>query len=395
VFLVIDGFDIVRGNFEALESIVTDIASRGLAFGVHVVLSAGRWAVIRPALKDRLETRVELRLGDPADSEPGRNMASSVPLGRPGRGLTPDGEHMLMALPSLDNVAHPAEVVEGLVAAVHQLNSRSPGPGAPEIRLLPVRLAHDELLRAAAERDAVVLPRERLLRFPLGLNESELAPVHIDFGTTPHFVIFGDAESGKTNLLRLLVSGICESNDPASVQIVAADPRRTLLGDIPSGCEAAYATSSSSLTTVIAELVAFLEKRAPPPDVTPQQLHERSWWSGPELYVLVDDYELLVSGGGSPLSRLLEHLPHARDLGFHLILARRASGAARALYDPVIARMKDLGSAGLVMSGNRAEGVLLGTTKPTPLPPGRGVLVTRAGEEMIQTALLPPAAVAG
>ncbi|WP_245401697.1 FtsK/SpoIIIE domain-containing protein [Nocardia albiluteola] len=94
VFLVIDGYDIVRGNFEALESIVADIASRGLAFGVHIVLSAGRWAVIRPALKDRRGTRVELRLGDPTDSEPGRKMASSVPLGRPGRGLTPDGEHI-------------------------------------------------------------------------------------------------------------------------------------------------------------------------------------------------------------------------------------------------------------------------------------------------------------
>ncbi|MBU3065834.1 hypothetical protein KO481_30470 [Nocardia sp. NEAU-G5] len=82
----------------------------------------------------------------------------------------------------------------------------------------------------------------------------------------------------------------------------------------------------------------------------------------------MDDYELLATGGESPLSPLLEHLPLARDLGFHLILARRASGAARALYDLVIARMKDLGSAGLVMSGNREEGYCSARPGRPPFP---------------------------
>ncbi|SLH88737.1 cell division protein FtsK [Mycobacteroides abscessus subsp. abscessus] len=125
--------------------------------------------------------------------------------------------------------------------------------------------------------------------------------------------------------------------------------------------------------------------------MTPQQLRERSWWSGPELYVIVDDYDLVATSMGNPVSALLEHLPHARDLGFHLIVARRAGGASRAMYESTMARMKDLGSAGLIMSCPKDEGVLMGTVRPSPLPPGRGTYITRNAQELIQLAWMPAA----
>ena len=45
---------------------------------------------------------------------------------------------------------------------------------------------------------------------------------------------------------------------------------------------------------------------------------------------------------------------------------------------------------GLVMSGDAGDAPLIGTVRPRPLPPGRGVLVTRAaGERLIQVAWEP------
>nr|WP_312028389.1 hypothetical protein [Mycolicibacterium farcinogenes] len=126
----------------------------------------------------------------------------------------------------------------------------------------------------------------------------------------------------------------------------------------------------------------------PGPEVTQRQLRDRSWWCGPELYVVVDDYDLVVTGTTNPLSPLLPYLPHARDLGLHLLLARRSGGAARAMFDPVLAAVKDLGCMGLMMSANPDEGVLLGSARPVRLPPGRGTLVTRAApEQLVQVAL--------
>ena len=107
--------------------------------------------------------------------------------------------------------------------------------------------------------------------------------------------------------------------------------------------------------------------------------------------MLVDDYDLVATGPANPLRPLLDYLPQARDIGLHLVITRRAGGAGRALYEPVIQRLRELSSPGLVMSGDRDEGALLGTVRPAPLPPGRGRLVTRReGVRLVQLAHLPP-----
>ena len=95
----------------------------------------------------------------------------------------------------------------------------------------------------------------------------------------------------------------------------------------------------------------------------------------PPIHVVVDDYDLAASA----LAPLADVLPHARDVGLHLFIARRSGGAARALYDPVLSALRETGSVGLQMSGSPDDGPLVGGVRPRPLPPGRGVLVTRAG----------------
>ena len=134
-----------------------------------------------------------------------------------------------------------------------------------------------------------------------------------------------------------------------------------------------------------------LQNRLPGPDVTQQQLRDRSWWRGPQLYLFVDDYDLVATAGNNPLAALLDLLPQARDIGLHVILTRRAGGASRAIYEPVLQRLRELDGPGLLMSGNREEGALIGNLKPSTQPPGRGTLVRRRdGVQLIQTAWSEP-----
>ncbi len=87
----------------------------------------------------------------------------------------------------------------------------------------------------------------------------------------------------------------------------------------------------------------------------------------------------------------MEFLPQARDIGLHLIVTRRSGGAGRAMYEQVLMRLRELSSPGLVMSGNKDEGALIGTVRPSTLPPGRGWLVTRKeGVRLVQLAYQPP-----
>ncbi len=76
VFLVVDGWPTLRGEFEDLEPMVTDLATRGLSYGIHVVAAAPRWMDFRPAIRDLFGTRLELRLGDPTDSMVDRKAAA-------------------------------------------------------------------------------------------------------------------------------------------------------------------------------------------------------------------------------------------------------------------------------------------------------------------------------
>jgi S-DNA-T family DNA segregation ATPase FtsK/SpoIIIE len=148
-----------------------------------------------------------------------------------------------------------------------------------------------------------------------------------------------------------------------------------------------YAGTEPALDGLLTEVVQAMRGRLPGPDVTPDALRERSWWTGPELFVLVDDYDLVVTPTRNPLAALLEFLPQAKDIGLHLILARRSGGASRALYEPVLQRVRELGSPGLLLSGNKDEGALLGDVKASPQPPGRGYLVSRrTGSRLVQAA---------
>ena len=129
----------------------------------------------------------------------------------------------------------------------------------------------------------------------------------------------------------------------------------------------------------------------PATNVTQQQLRARSWWSGPDIYLVIDDYDLAAGATGNPLAPLADFLPHAKDLGLHIVVARRSGGAARAMFDPVLARMRELGCMGLMMSAAPDEGVLIGSVRPSPLPPGRGTLITRRDvDQLVQVAWTDP-----
>ncbi len=100
---------------------------------------------------------------------------------------------------------------------------------------------------------------------------------------------------------------------------------------------------------------------------------------------MIDDYDLV---GGQPFAPLAEFLPHARDVGLHVVLARRVSGLSRGFGDQFFSLIKELGCSGLVLSGDRTEGPVLGDERAAARPPGRGVLVRRGRPgELIQVAL--------
>jgi S-DNA-T family DNA segregation ATPase FtsK/SpoIIIE len=377
VFLVVDGWGTLRREFEELEQAVIEVALRGPGLGVHVVVTANRWSDMRAAMRPLFGTCLELRLGEPTESMIDRRAAADVPADTPGRGLTTDRLHFLAALPRIDGSTDVDDITEGVTDLAGRVKAAWPDDPAPRVRLLPALVPASDLAGARG--------------LPIGLNETNLAPVSLDPIADRHLVIFGDAACGKTNLLRLIARAVVATHSLAEARLVLVDYRRGLRGAIDGEHLLVHATTSQHLADNIESIHAAMSRRLPGPDVTADQLRNRSWWSGPELYILVDDYDLVAAGGNNPLGRLAELLPYAHDIGLHLIIARRAGGAGRAMYEPLLHRLRELSVPALIMSGSRDEGQLFGSVRPSPQPAGRGFLVRRSDDvTLVQTAWSEP-----
>jgi S-DNA-T family DNA segregation ATPase FtsK/SpoIIIE len=376
VFLIVDNWLTLRQDYESLEGTITQLAARGLGYGVHVVASSNKWSEMRSAIRDLLGTKLELRLGDAYESEINRKLAQNVPEGRPGRGITREGLHFLTALPRIDGDPSADSISDGVGKLVHALRESWRGPVAPKVRMLPDVLPFSALPPVSQSG----------ARIPIGIDEESLSPVFLDFSTDPHFIVLGDTECGKSNLLRMITNGIIERNTPDQARMIFIDYRRALLDVASTEHQIGFAASSTAAHSLIKDIHGAMMSRLPPANLTPDQLRSRSWWTGSDLYLIIDDYEM-VATSDNPLRPITELLPQARDIGLHVIISRAMGGAGRAMFDPVVQRIKEMASPGLVMSGNKDEGALLGNVKPHKLAPGRGYFVERrSGTRLIQTA---------
>ncbi|MBO3734992.1 type VII secretion protein EccCa [Glycomyces niveus] len=382
LLLAIDGWGGLTEANEDANDLLMEIASRGPALGVHTVLTAVNSAQVRARLAASFSGRIELRLADAFDSGIDRKLIEELPKEVPGRVLTADKRFGHIALPRIDDQDSTEDLSDGFAELAAEVRRRWPGPGVTAVKALPVDVALRELVPPvpAATGDPYALAPV------VGVAESDLGPAVIDFDKDPHLVIFGDTQTGKTTLLRAIMRQIVR-RPGTEAGIFLVDYRRSHLEEIPEDHLITYCNTAAHAAQNAAELAEALKKRLPGPDVTPQQLRDRDWWTGPEVFVVVDDYDLVTTSAGNPLAPLTELAAHGADLGLHLILARRTGGAGRAVYEPLLRQLCDMSSPGLLFSGDRLEGRLVNGTASRLLPPGRALLARRGqNPDLVQIA---------
>ncbi|MFB7720141.1 type VII secretion protein EccCa [Nocardia sp. NPDC056100] len=392
VFLVIDGWDVGFSSngpfYDEYLPVVESLALQGLNYGIHLVLTSSRWAAIRAAIKDMLQTRLEMRLGDLTDTvfTTQRQVVASIPANRPGRCISTDALHMLTALPRIDGNPEPDSAGAGLVAAAEAITRQYPGRRAPEVKLLPASIT---LAEVAAGMPVPTTLAQRLA-LPFGVRESDLTPAVADFSVSTHMMVLGSSGCGKSTVLGALIDSIHRQFTPEQARILLIDYRRQHMDAVPEAHSIGYLTSERDLIDGLPGFAERMRERRAPDGVTSQQLRERSWWSGPEIFVVIDDYHMVVQRGQlNPLDALKDLIVDGRDTGLHLIAARNIAQADSAMYDNVLGQMKNLNSSGLIMDGSRLDGMLIGDVKPTKQPVGRGIFVEplHARRDLVQAAI--------
>ena len=387
VFVVVDNVAMLRQSMPELEPELSALATTGLHQGVHVVVSANRWFDIRPQLLDALGTKLELRLGDPAETLSKREAAKGLPVDRPGRGLTREGELFQVALPSWSPIPGPDGEVVAIGEAVAEAKDGRCAIRAPRVAALPESLREPDV--GAFSCEAGSAPADRAGGFLLGVSEFRCRPVQVDLlAPGAHLAVYGDAGSGRTTVLARALGDTFSRLGPEELTVHLVDPARGLIefGEAPH--VASYVTSTARAEKLARQLADQLAGRLPPEGASVAELRATRW-DGPSVLLVVDDYDMLLGALGSPLAPLAEVVAQAGSVGLHIVCARRVAGSQRTSFEPFSQRLRELRPTTLVLSGSPEEGLVAGGVKARQMPPGRGWLVDRAGTAQLVQCCLP------
>lgn len=402
VYLVIDNYRALAEENEVLIEQVNVIINQGPSFGVHVVVTADRESELRPPVRSGFGSRIELRLAAVEDAKLVRSrFAKDVPV-KPGRGMVAvnyvrldsdpqAGLHTLVARPALGSTPDNVFECDRVVAAVSRLTSAQ----APPVRRLPARFGVEQV-RELASRDT----RQGVGAGGIAwaISELDLAPVYLNFAENSHLMVTGRRECGRTTTLatimseigRLYAPGASSAPPPApgrpSAQVWLVDPRRQLLTALGSDYVERFAYNLDGVVAMMGELAAALAGREPPPGLSAEELLSRSWWSGPEIFLIVDDIQQLPPGFDSPLHKAVPFVNRAADVGLHVIVTRTFGGWSSAGSDPMLRALHQANAPLLVMDADPDEGFIRGKMKGGPLPRGRGLLMAEDTGVFVQVA---------
>jgi DNA segregation ATPase FtsK/SpoIIIE, S-DNA-T family len=396
VFLVIDNLQAITGgastirNKDMLADHIQRLITEGSSYGLHVLTSAQRDINLPAQIRSSFPRRIELKLGGSEEARLVKSrLADAVPSGKPGRGMVaqnyvrlgeePTGLHTLIARPALrstgDDVFDSTSVVEAVrrVAAAYR--------PAPPVRRLPASVDLADLRRVAARRGHGGLA--------WGIDELDQL-VGLDTDSSPFLVITGRNECGRTNAVAAIMSEIgrvyapgttdalasADLDDPRPrAQVWLVNPARQLLRVLGPDYLERYTYRSDEVGPMARELAAILTARLPESGLGLEESLSRTW-TGPEIFLVIDDAERMPVGMEAPLRELTSVANAAGDVGFRVVYARQFGGwAAADRMDPLLATMKQANARLLVMDSDMEEGFVRGRWRGHSMPVGRGFLM--------------------
>ena len=426
--IVIDEFAGLAEELPEFIEGVVDVARRGRALGVHLILATQRpGGVVSQQIRANTNLRIALRVNEPGESADviGVADAARIPRSRPGRAyaLTGHGDRELTEFqaaysgevsatadgpreplirdfgfgddgnrtaPAVRVTSRTSTDLQTLVRACREaaasLGLRSPPPPwlPPLEPIVPLAGLGEPAVEAADPAAVAVLGL---------LDESEVQrqrPFVFDLETDGSMLVFGASGSGKTTLLRTLAVSLAERSSPDELHVYGLDFATRALTSLetllPHCGNVVGADDEERVERLLAQLWATLERRkvllAERGVFTLAELRSAGDRSVPRILVLLDGYGGFSDAffgvrGGELIDVFARLVADGRPLGLHFAITSDRRGAVPNSLAAIIATKVVLRMA------EEDEFVALGvspkTARAAKLPPGRGFV---AGHEV-------------
>jgi S-DNA-T family DNA segregation ATPase FtsK/SpoIIIE len=434
MFLVIDGINsYVKEHLDAndgwVEKLLRILDGSG-RYGLHLVSTADSDTKIQNHV-NYYGTKVFLKVEEAASlqnvTRELRDANRLLPSDQPGRAVDPVSGLLARVLVPQDAPIEPigtdaetglpefddnADYAEGIRAFSERVRSTCPEP-TPEVHTVePVVDYHGFWETYTSRIEAVpgkksVTGRRRALdvHFPLGISAEDLDIVTVPDAASPHLLVVGDPKSGRTETLRTMLNTIVRQFGPDEAQIVIAETKYALLPEKElleqMGYLFAYADSKPAFDRAIRKVDRVIRPRNPSLDknLTMSAIRNRSWYSGPEVFVLIDnapsfgtgamDMGLVTSDKVPGMPLLIELIGLRSDLGLHVY----ATGHAQRFYADITLNklyeaMKDQNTSVVMLSGPANDPPAFPGTKFALRGPGRALMYSpdTSSSEVLQVA---------
>ncbi|WP_336794323.1 FtsK/SpoIIIE domain-containing protein [Gordonia malaquae] len=374
-----------------------EILSKGAALGVHVIVGAGT-GTLSYKVDPQFSSIVHLKANDVSAGsivypsyELKNEIKEAMPADEAGRVLElSTGLHGRIMMPHsvaygpdptlTRNESNPKwSYKHDWRSAIEQLGaelSSATTERAPQIVTVDKDLNADmfaEAYEAARRAD----PRLRYM-VPLGISAEDLSLVGMpdsaqDLAASANLILAGDrGTSGKTTALRWLLRWIMNTYQPGEAVVFMIDTGYQLLTErdhlMAKGMLGAYTADRNNVTPMLTEIQKKVEERMPtnPDTMTASELKNRSWWSGPELFIVGDPGASLMSSGGfgtGPADELTRLLSERNDLGVRLWMTLNAAELQNAVQSnrPTVSNLIN-GNASVLMLSGSVQGTVFGFT---------------------------------
>ncbi|VEH94243.1 Type VII secretion system protein EccCb1 (plasmid) [Tsukamurella tyrosinosolvens] len=382
----------------------------------------------------RIKAEVRMSLGDliPGEEQPGRSVdtvtlkqaRTAVPINIR---IQPDS--MKKGMPVFKVRDYGAQIREIASNLAQALNLVPVPPVLPAPAVIDYDFMWDHIA-SMVKRDRH--PLSTLLPLGFRMDTLAVAPTPtIDPARgwySQNLLIFGEKQSGRTNILRTTLESVMRQYTPDEAVIYVVDPLHQLLGDRDRLYERGfmrrakfeeraeqdgtvtkvrtrgpgYVTSREDIDELAQTLVRMMAKRRPHDDSDSDDLQNRTFFRGPEVYVFIDNFNALVEGymhkspfdevkvGGLSVAALLAL---GADLGVHFIITDNQKFYERSFDAPLYAALQGaMQTPMLQLAASPQVGQPIRQAyhlKPDRWRPGQGRLIVDAADYvMVQAALM-------